>query len=304
MLRDDLQHLNQRFALRDHINFIIGPGDMPVAEIHNAHAIAAVALQGGHVISFQPWHQRPVLWVSAHSHYAPGQSIRGGIPVCWPWFANHPTDPSKPSHGFARTMPWHVLGTAIGAGGRTELRLGLIDTPATRELWPHDFQLELVITVGPELQLELIARNNGDTPMTCTGALHSYFGVSDVAQIAIHGLEGCTYVDKVDAGQRKVQHGPVTIRGEIDQVYLDTVAECIIADPLAGRQIRIAKSGSRSTVIWNPGELKARNIPDFGAQEYTQMVCVETANALDDAVQIAPHGSHRLKALITVEPLD
>ena len=297
----DLQALNDGFAIAGHVSFRAGPGGVAVAEIANAHACAAVALPGGHVLGFQPGGHEPVLWLSRQSRFEVGKAIRGGIPVCWPWFAAHPDDPGKPFHGFARLSLWSVTGTAVAADGATCVRLGLRDTGATRALWPHAFELEIAVTVGPELRVELSARNPGEEAWTCTAALHSYFRVGDVTQIAIHGLEGCRYVE--DGAERARQQGAVTIDREVDRVYFDTTATCTIEDPGMGRRIRVAKSGSRSTVVWNPWAEKARRLEDFGDDEYPGMVCVETANTRADVVTVPPGGEHCLAALIGVEQL-
>ena len=295
-----LDMLNDQFAIAGHVSFEAGPGGLPVTQIRNAHAAATVAVQGGHVVGFQPHGYAPVLWVSSHSRYEPGKAIRGGIPVCWPWFGPHPSDPAKPAHGFVRTAMWAVEATGVVAGGATSIRLGIADDEATRALWPHAFRLQIAITVGQALHVELIARNTGGERFICGGALHSYFSVSDVSGVAIHGLDGCAYIDQLD-GQRKIQHGPLTIAAETDRVYLDTTAECVIDDPGLARRIRIAKAGSRSTVVWNPWAAKAQRLPDFGDQEYHGMVCVETANAREDVVTLAPGDEHRLGVTIGVE---
>jgi D-hexose-6-phosphate mutarotase len=301
-MTDELQRLNHQFGLADHVNFKAGPGELTVAEINNAHAKSTIALQGGHVISFQPHGQWPVLWVSQQSQYKIGQAIRGGIPVAWPWFADHPTDPTKPAHGFVRTTSWSVTATEVVDDGATRLRLSLSDNDHSRALWPHAFRLELVITVGPALQVELLMQNPGAATFTCGAALHSYFGVSNASRIAVQGLAGCTYIDKVDEDRRMLQRGPVTIESETDRIYLETTATCVIEDPGWERRIQIAKSGSRSTVVWNPWIDKAGQIADFGDEEYSGMVCVETTNAAEDIITVAPGGEHRLRAVISLTP--
>jgi D-hexose-6-phosphate mutarotase len=302
MLPPDLESLNDSFAITDHITFAAGPGGLPMAEIRNAYAAATVSLHGGQALAFQPHGHDPVLWSSAHSLYQPGKAIRGGIPVCWPWFGPHPSDPSKPAHGFARTSLWSVLSAAALADGATQIRLRLADDDTSYDLWPHPFELRLVVTVGAELRAELIVRNPGAAPYTYSGALHSYFNVSDVAAISIHGLDGCAYIDKVDSEQRKLQRGAITIEAETDRVYLNTAETCTIEDPGLDRRITIAKAGSRTTVIWNPWVEKARRLADFGDEEYHGMVCVETANADGDSITVAPGGEQRLTAIIGVKP--
>jgi glucose-6-phosphate 1-epimerase len=301
MQTTDIQSLNESFAITEHISFGGGPGGWAMAEIHNAHAVASVSLCGGQALAFQPHGQAPVLWASGHNLYQAGRPIRAGIPICWPWFGPHPTDPSQPAHGFVRTASWSVLSVAALIDGATQIRLRIKDSDLEERRWPYSFDLRCVVTVGAELRVELIMRNPGDTPYTCGGALHSYFNVSDVNAIAIYGLDGCDYLDQVDGRQRKTQHGPVTIGAETDRVYLDTAATCTIEDPGLGRRIRVAKSGSHTTVVWNPWIEKARRLADFGDEEYHSMVCVETANAEADRVTVAPGGEHRLVAVIGVE---
>ena len=301
MLTTDPQVLNDQFAIAEHITFVASAVGLPVAEIRNSYAAASVAVQGGHVITFQPHGQHPVLWLSSLSVFERGKTIRGGIPVCWPWFGSHPTHPSLPFHGFVRTAMWQVRGTSVGLGDATEIRLGLTESETSLALWPHTFDLEIVVTVGSRLRVELIARNPGDQPFVCGGALHSYYTVGDARQIAIHGLDGCDYLDKVEGFKRKPQRGSVTFTGETDRVYLDTDATCVIDDPVLARRIGIAKAGSRTTVVWNPWAEKAKQIADFEDQEYLSMVCVETANADTDVATVAPGGEHRLSAVIGLE---
>lgn len=297
----DIQQLNDRFGISHHLTFYPGRGDLPVVKIRNAHATATVALHGGQVLTFQPNGSAPVLWVSARAIYAVGTPLRGGIPVCWPWFGPHPTLSHAPAHGLARTAIWQVLGSRVAQGGTTELRLGLEDDDTRRALWPHRFSLQLVVTVGGQLEVDMIAANRDSVPFSYSGALHSYFNVGDVTRITIHGLDGCTYVDQTDGRRRKEQSGPLTIAGETDRIYLDTSADCVIDDPALERRIRIAAAGSSSTVVWNPWVDRARRLADFADDEYRHMLCVETANAADDSVRLEPDQEHHLRAIISVE---
>ncbi len=301
MPTDAIQELNARFAIPDHVSFAADPGGLPVATVHNHHAGATIALRGGNVVAFQPHGAAPVLWVSRQAVYTEGKAIRGGIPLCWPWFGPHPTDPSKPDHGFVRARPWTVTGTAVADHRATRVSLELTDSADTRALWPHAFALELVVVVGPALRVTLVARNTGPDPFVCGGALHSYFSVGDVTTVAIHGLEGRAYVDKVDGGRSKIQQGPITITGETDRVYQETTAACVIDNPALGRGITVDKAGSCSTVVWNPWRDKARRLADFGDDEYPQMICVEVANAPGDTATVPPGGEHRLRTTIGVD---
>lgn len=292
--------LNDKLAIDNHLQFTTGHGGRLFAEVSNKQAQSTIALEGGQVMTFQPKKQEPVLWISQFGHLNSAGTIRGGIPICWPWFGPHPSN--KQRHGFARTSLWHVIDTQIVAEDATQLVLELEKTPETHALWPHDAQLQLIVTVGAQLTVELLTRNLGAQPLTISEALHSYFLVSDVTtQVKIHGLEDCHYIDKVDKDQRKVQAGAVTIEGETDRIYLDTQADCVIEDERMQRRLRIAKQGSASTVVWNPGPEKAKQMGDFGTIGYLSMVCVETANATDNQVTIQPGDEHRLVASVSVE---
>ncbi len=298
-----IDNLNQRFALPGHIQFKEGPGGLAVAEIANAHAEAMIALQGAHVMTFQPRGQEPVLWLSRFGKFAPGKSIRGGVPICWPWFGPHATEAGFPGHGFARTVMWEVKQTQALPDGASFLRFGLIETEATRAQWPHPSTVELQVTVGAELKIELVTCNTGSAPFQLGEAFHTYFQIGDVAEMEIRGLEGCTYLDKVDNFARKTQEDAVTIESEVDRVYLDTAADCLIDDRRLNRRIRIAKHNSLSTVVWNPWTEKAEKMGDFGPEGHRGMVCVESGNAVDNVVTVAPGATHSLATVIGVEAL-
>lgn len=296
----DLQALNDQYAIHGYLSFVAGPAGLPLAEIRSPHADATVAVQGGHIARFQPQGAAPLLWVSRISSYAAGKAIRGGIPVCWPWFAQHPSDPTLPFHGFVRARMWHVRGSAVLENEQVQLRLGLNDNEDTRAIWPHAFDLELVATIGPALRVDLNTRNTDNTPYTVGGALHTYFQVGDSSRVAIRGLEGTEYIDKVDGGARKRQDGPVTFAGEVDRIYLDTTADCLIDDPALGRTVRVGKANSRTTVVWNPWIEKARAMSDAEDDDYRDFVCVETVNAQNDVFELQPGDTHTLSLTIGV----
>ena len=293
--------LNAEFAIPEQVFFVEGPGGLILAEVANRHAAAAVSLLGGHVMAFQPRDEKPVLWMSEESRFEVGEPIRGGIPICWPWFGAHPTDSTQPNHGFARRMLWRVLGTDACDSGESLLRLGLDADAGTRSFWSHKFQLEVEIVLGRQLGVSLLTRNTGNDSFTVTAALHSYFNVSDIRNVAVRGLEDCVYIDTVGERTRRTQRGPITFTGETDRIYLDTTAPCLIEDPGLKRCIRVAKCGSHSTVVWNPWIAKSARMPDFGDSEWPGMLCVETTNAAEDAREIEPGGQHALTAILSVE---
>jgi glucose-6-phosphate 1-epimerase len=292
----NLSALNQTFGIPGVVGFEPGPGGLVVARIRNDFTEATVALHGGHVMSHIPHGKPDLLWMSKHSYFEAGKPIRGGIPVCWPWFGAHPENPELPAHGFVRLQEWDVKATTILADGATRISLILPDRPEYRKFWPHPFSLEIVVTVADRLEVELVAGNTGEEPFTCTAALHSYFNAGDIAAVTVTGLDGVEYIDTVEGKNlRQVQSGSIDFKAETDRIYLDTTSPCLIHDAQLGRTLHVAKDGSRTTVVWNPWIAKSARMPDFGNEEYRGMLCVETANARDDKITIAPGKSHSLK---------
>lgn len=298
-----LTELNQRFAISNHVQFKEIAEGMIIAEVANQHALANIALQGAHVATFQPRGEEPVIWLSPYAKFAPGKSIRGGVPICWPWFGPHKADSKLPGHGYARTVPWEVFETKALPDGSTFLRFGLIESDATRAQWPHPSTVQLEVTVGRSLRVELVTHNAGSAAFELGEALHTYFHISDVAKMTIRGLENCEYLDKVQDFARLTQKDGIVIESEVDRVYVNTAADCVIEDKGLKRAIRIAKQGSRSTVVWNPWTEKADKMGDFGKDGHRGMVCVESGNAMENVVALLPGETHRLVAVYSVEKL-
>jgi len=288
-----------------HIRFVRDETGLDYIEIDNDLATAKIALQGGHVMEWQPKSQKhPVLWLSSNARYVPGRSIRGGIPICWPWFGAHPTDSTLCPHGFARVMPWQLVDTETMRNGATRLVLQMLEPAESKRQLSYPHLLVLTITIGETLRLDLATTNKADHPFVVGEALHTYFQVSDVASIHIQGLEDTLYADKVFNYERRVETSDVKFNGEFDRVYLNTNADCVIHDAGLNREIRIAKSGSQSTVIWNPWAEKAQQMVDMGApDEWRKMICVETANALENSVVISPNRTHTMSVEYSVETL-
>ena len=293
--------LNDRFAIKGQVTFQEGPEGLVLAEVQNQYAMARISLQGAQVIHWAPVNEPPVIWLSKAAKIMPGKSVRGGVPVCWPWFGPHATETKYPAHGFARTLDWELIATTVLEDGRTQLNLRLPENDITRSQWPHNTPLECRITVGNSLEIELVTKNEQDTMVTISEALHTYFEVGDIGKVKIYGLEDTEYLDKVDDGQRKIQHGPVTIASEVDRIYVDTRAECVIDDPVLQRKIHINKRGSDSTVVWNPWIEKANRMGDLGEDGYRRMLCVESGNAAENSVTIAPGETHQLSVSYHIE---
>ncbi len=296
-----LDDLNATHALSDQLAFIAGPGGLPLIQVRNAHAQAQVSLHGGQVLSFRPHTaSADLLFVSERARYQAGAAIRGGVPVCWPWFGADPEGLGRPNHGFARTRPWSVSGTTALPGGATRITLALTDSPDTRAIWPHRFRLTLDITVGPSLRLALVTHNTGDQPFTLTQALHSYLAVGELAQTSVTGLDGCHYLDKAAGapGALRQQLGAVGFTAEVDRIYTGAPDTLSVQDGAGQRVLRIRSEGSRTAVVWNPGAALAASMADLADDDYRRFVCVETANVADDAVTVPPGGEHRLVAEI------
>ncbi|MDP1654169.1 MAG: D-hexose-6-phosphate mutarotase [Rhodocyclaceae bacterium] len=294
-----LDELKRRFASADFLAFSEKAPGFIAIEVKTAFSTATIALQGAHVMTWQPKGQKPVIWLSSQAKFAPGKSIRGGVPLCWPWFGQHATAATEagyPGHGFARTIPWTLFDARQLPDDRVRLEFKPEMNDAALAQWPHASTVRYNVTVGQELVVGLVTRNTGSVPFQLGQALHTYFTVGDIRQASIAGLEGCTYSDKVAGAARKKQKGAVTFKGEMDRVYLGTSGCCGIIDPVLKRTILITSTGSRSTVVWNPGAEKATKMGDFGRQGENKMVCVETANAADDVITLAPGETHRMTA--------
>jgi D-hexose-6-phosphate mutarotase len=295
--------LTQRFSFGRQLSFREDNG-LIVADIDTPLASASLSLQGAHLMTWRPKTQaEPVVWLSRLAKLAPGKSIRGGVPVCWPWFGPHATDAKLPAHGFARTVSWELTEARVLGDGAVELTLALPGTEQTRALWPHRTRAELRFTIGATLKAALTTFNEDDHDVIIGEALHTYFHIGDIGAVRVRGLEGGAYLDKVDGGARKRQDGAITFAGETDRIYVDTEAECVIEDERLRRRIHVAKTGSRSTVVWTPWTAKADKMGDFGPNGWRGMVCVESANAAENVVTVAPGGSHTLAVEYRVEGL-
>lgn len=290
------QQLNTQFGIKGHLNFIEDQSGLIVAEIGNAQATASLCLQGAHLMSWQPGSQSvPVVWLSRDARLAAGKSIRGGAPVCWPWFGAHASESGFPGHGFARTVPWRMVESGKEPDGATRLTLRLQENEKTRAQWPHDCTLDLTVVVGETLRMELTTENTGTGDFTIGEALHTYFRIGDIGTVRVSGLENCNYWDKVGGSALKTQSGVVDFSGETDRVYVNTAAECVIEDDKLRRRIHVAKSGSLSTVVWTPWAEKAGKMGDMGQPDgWREMLCVESVNALENAVKVAAGARHTM----------
>jgi len=299
------QQLDTQFGIRGQLNFNEDSSGLIVAKISNAQATASLCLQGAHLMTWQPKSQAvPVVWLSRDAKLAAGKSIRGGAPVCWPWFGAHASEAGFPGHGFARTVPWRVVGSGTEPNGATRLTLRLQENEKTRAQWPHACMLDLTVVVGETLRMELTTENTGAADFVIGEALHTYFRIGDIGAVRVSGLENCDYWDKVGGSTLKKQSGVIDFSGETDRVYINTAAECVIEDDKLKRRIYVAKSGSFSTVVWTPWAEKAGKMGDMGQPDgWREMVCVESVNAIENVVKVAAGARHTMIVEYRAEPV-
>lgn len=286
---------------------ITANGGLRAVQIDAPAARGLIYLHGAHVASWIPaGADRDVLWLSEKSHWAAGKPIRGGVPVCFPWFGPRKDDPAAPAHGFARLKEWSLESTELLPEGAARVTLLLQSDDDTRRSWPHDFTLRMHASFGKVLELRLELTNTGSTPLTAEEALHTYFAVADARALTIRGLAGARYIDKVDGLKEKTQDDVIRITAETDRVYTNTTSEVIIEDPPApgatGRHIHIGKTGSADTVVWNPWIAKAKAMADFGDDEWPGMLCVETCNVMANALRLTPGQFASMTARVSIHP--
>jgi len=291
----DIEQLNHEFGIAGQLRFSAGEGGLPMIEIDNGQATAQVSIYAGQLLSYKPsGAEDDLLFLSGKAYFETGKAIKGGIPICWPWFGPAPEGKGRPGHGFARTWPWSVISTKALADGSTEVRLGIADDTDTRAIWPQTFNLFQVITVGATLKLELITLNAGDIPFSITQGFHSYFKVGDISRTKVQGLEGLGYIDKLADNARRTQNGEILIDGEVDRIYEGVDRTLFIDDAAIGRRIRIRGSDSSTSVVWNPWAETARSMADLDDDDYQRFVCVETLNAGSEVIDVPARGEVKI----------
>jgi glucose-6-phosphate 1-epimerase len=284
----------RQFEVPGVITFDRGSGALPRAKVHTRWSHSEIYLHGAQVTGFQKHGEPPFLFLSRRSRFEPNRAIRGGIPLCFPWFGSRS---GMPAHGFARINDWQVLETATLPDGSAELRFGL-PVPVGEPGWTS-LRAELTVTVAAQLELNLSVTNQAeDRSIEFEECLHTYFAVGDVAQTSIVGLNGVTYRDKVAENAVRTESAEaIQIKSQTDRTYLHTAGTVEIRDPVLHRTIRIDKSGSASTVVWNPWTTQV--LTDLGPDEYGQMVCVESGNVEENGVTLRPGASERMRVRLS-----
>ena len=281
--------------------------------IRHGQAELLVAQQGAQILSYQVDGQQPVIWLNDQAVFKTGKSIRAGVPVCWPWFGNlsrnpqsvqamRVSDAAPTAHGFVRTMDWELAGIATD-GESLKVEFSLPYPEDGFPGWPHQVELKLSIRLDEQLHISLTSHNQGADEVTISQALHSYFAVSDVRTVQVEGLDGSKYIETLDDWKTLGQTADLRFTGETDRIYLDTPPTLSIVDPDWQRRIELTSSGSRSAVIWNPWTERAAAFSDMANDGWQRMLCIETANVMDDVVTLAPGASHTLSVSIASKPL-
>jgi glucose-6-phosphate 1-epimerase len=296
-----IEKLNKLFAIDGAVQIVADKGGLPKVHVQTASAEADIYLHGAQVTSWHPNDTEDVIFLSEHSKWEDGRAIRGGIPVCFPWFRAKADNPEAPSHGFVRTKTWQ-LDSIVKDGNDVVVLLSTESDEATQRWWPYAFRLVHRVTVGAELKLELIVTNTGSDSFRFEEALHTYHRVGEVGKIRVAGLDGVEYLDNTDANREKTQHGSVVMMKPVDNAYLQTAGALGISDPVLRRRIQITKENSLTTVVWNPWENGAKALADLGDEEWQQFACVEASNILGCAVSLAPGKKHTMTAKIKVIP--
>lgn len=265
-------------------------GDLLAIHVKTDSCAAEIYPHGAHLTRFQKTGEAPLLFLSKASEFHPNKPIRGGVPLIFPWFGPRA---GMAAHGFARVTAWQLAETRDLTDGAVRLRFRLPQDAAC--------QVDYSVTVGTSLTLEFAVSNTGRADFTFENCLHTYFHVGDIRQIEITGLRGTRYHDLLLAAECTETAAAIRIAGEVDRTYQDTAATVEIRDPVLRRLIRVRKSGSLSTVVWNPWVAKSQRMPDFGDDEYLQMVCVESGNIAPNAITLAP--GQRSSLIVEIDSL-
>lgn len=300
MFSSDSTDRLKQYEIAGRVTMLEGNGELPKIEANSDGGTAEIYLHGATVTDFRKRNEPPVLFTSRCSRFAVGQPIRGGVPIIFPWFG--PRE-GEPSHGFARSAEWELHETSTVPEGGVSLRFGLPNADRWATLPP--FIANYIVTVTDKLGLELVVTNaSADQEFSIETCLHTYFVVGEIGGVSISGLKGQNYLDAVEnyaLNTEAKEH--LTISGETDRIYLDSTGPVEILDQKLARRIRIEKSGSASTVVWNPWSAKAQQMPDFGNEEYRQMVCVESGNVRKNRIVLAPGKSSVLSVVLSTAAL-
>jgi glucose-6-phosphate 1-epimerase len=299
-MTSQIDELNRRFGMAGVAEVLAGNGGLPKVRVTAAQATAEIYLHGAQVTSWRPVGAEEVIFLSGQSNFQDGSAIRGGIPICAPWFNKKSDDPKAPSHGFVRLREWRLDSVTVEDDGSVAVTLSTESDEASRRWWPHEIRMTHRVFVGKTLRLELTVKNTGNAAFDFAEALHTYFRVGDVRTVHVKGLDGVTYQDNADGNREKVQAGDIVFAGTTDNAYLNTQGAVELVDPTLRRTIRTEKLNSATTVVWNPWEQGAAALADLGDDEWQRMVCVEACNIRSATVSLGAGQAHTMTAILSV----
>ena len=298
----DITELDRRFGIPDIARVCEGDGGLARVDISSPLANGQMYVHGAQVTSWHPVGSEEVLFLSTLSRWEEGQAIRGGIPICFPWFRAKADDPHAPAHGFVRTRPWQLYSIVENSTG-VAVTMFIESDEQTQRWWPAQFRLVHRVTFGAELKLELVCINTSKTPFYFEEALHTYNRVADIQNVRLQGLDGTSFLDNTDSNKKKTQLGDVSISSQTDAAFINTQNAVDLLDPKIGRRIRLQKAHSSTTVVWNPWEEGASRLRDLGEGEWKQFACVEASNIIGGAVTLLPGQEHTMSAVLSVAGL-
>ena len=297
-----VEELDRRFGIPGVARICAGNGGLPRIQVEGSQVVGEMYLHGAQVTSWKPVGNDEVLFLSTKSRWQEGQAIRGGIPICFPWFRAKADDPKAPAHGFVRTKNWQLESMVEEEAG-VVVSMSTGSDEQTQRWWPAQFRLVHRVVFGPELTLELTCTNTGRSDLHFEEALHTYNRASDVANVRLQGLDAVQFLDNTDSNRAKIQHGDVTIASETDNAFIATQNDVDLIDPKLRRHIRLKKANSLTTVVWSPWREGAARLGDLGDGEWTQFLCVEASNILDASVTLAPGEKHKMTAVLSTARL-
>ncbi|WP_300494030.1 D-hexose-6-phosphate mutarotase [uncultured Methylophaga sp.] len=298
-----IEQLKQQFAIADRLDFSMGPSECVMININTPHAKALITTQGAQVLSYRSADAlHDLLFLSRLSRYGDRRAIRGGVPICWPWFGVDPSGKGRPAHGFARNRDWDLIDVQQTENDGIKLTLSLAPDPRDEPLWHCAYSLKMVIEIGEQLTLSLTTENLDKESFVISQALHTYFAVGNIEKTQVRGLSNHHYLDKVENFREKLQAGEIVFNGETDRVYLNSPDKLFIEDTDWARRIVVESSGSNTTIVWNPWD-KVSTLKDMTDDSYQYFVCVETANAANNSISLAPGETHTISAGYRIMPL-
>ena len=292
--------LDRQFGILGIARVCNGNSAMPRVQIASSLCDGEIYLHGAQVTSWKPTGAEEVLFLSSKSRWEEGQAIRGGIPICFPWFRAKTDNPQAPAHGFVRTRAWQLASIVKNESG-VVVSMFIEADAVTRRWWPGEFRLTHRVTFGSELTLELACTNTGTTPLRFEEALHTYNRVANIHDVRLQGLDTVRFLDNTNSNREQMQRGDVTIAATTDNAYLNTQSAVDLLDSDMRRCIRLRKQGSLTSVVWNPWAEGANGLRDLGDGEWTKFLCVEASNVLGFAVNLAPGQEHKITAVLRVE---